>query len=196
MRGMCRSRRSAVSKSQLSKLVKRSRRVARCSASAMVSRSVASWRTRAPPTMTPVGAVVRPEWDMRLVVDYVLGASEDSICEEYGLVSHQWHRILNDIGFLGKVAALKKELEKDGATFALKAKVQAEVLIDESFRMAMDADVDPRVRAKLIGDTVRWAGYDKNAAVADGTGGFSININLNGKRLGDTFDGEAEDVAV
>ena len=144
--------------------------------------------------VSPVGAAVRPEWDMRLVVDYVLGAGEDAICEEYGLVLHQWHRILNDIGFLGKVAALKKELEKDGATFALKAKVQAEVLIDESFRMAMDGDVDPRVRAKLIGDTVRWAGYDKNASIADGTGGFSININLNGKRIGDTFDGEAEDV--
>jgi hypothetical protein len=50
------------------------------------------------------------------------------------------------------------------------------------------------VRAKLIGDTVRWAGFDKTGMSADATGGFSININLNGKRLGDTFDGEAVDV--
>lgn len=59
MRGMCRRRRSAVSKSQLSKLVKRSRRVARCSASAMAARSAASWRARAPPTTTPGSHISR-----------------------------------------------------------------------------------------------------------------------------------------
>jgi hypothetical protein len=58
----------------------------------------------------------------------------------------------------------------------------------------MNPACDDRVRAKLIGDTVRWAGFDKTGMSADATGGFSININLNGKRLGDTFDGEAVDV--
>lgn len=59
MRGMCRSRRSAVSKSQLSKLVKRSRRVVRCSAKVMAARSEASWRARAPPTTTPGSHISR-----------------------------------------------------------------------------------------------------------------------------------------
>ena len=143
---------------------------------------------------SPVSAVARPEWDARLVIDYVLGASKEAICEEYDLMPHHYDRIILDVGFMGKVAALKKELEKDGATFTLKAKLQAEVLLDESFKMAMNQDVDDRVRAKLIGDTVRWAGYEKTGAVADATGGFSININLNGKRMGDTFDGEVTDV--
>jgi len=67
------------------------------------------------------------------------------------------------------------------------------VLLDESYRMSMDKDVDPRVRAKLIADTVRWAGFDKSGASPDGMGGFSININLNAKS-GDTFDGEVTDV--
>lgn len=147
-----------------------------------------------PVAVSPVGAVARPEWDAKLVIDYVLGASAEAICEEYHLTHLAWERIQLDVGFMGKVAALRKELEKDGATFALKAKLQAEVLLDESFRMAMNSDVDDRVRAKLIADTVRWAGFDKSGMVTDGTGGFSININLNGKRLGDTFDGEAEDV--
>ena len=142
--------------------------------------------------VSPVSAAARPEWDARLVIDYVLGASTEAICEEYNLTELAWQRIQLDVGFMGKVAALRKELEKDGATFALKAKLQAEVLLDESFRMAMNTEVDDRVRAKLIADTVRWAGFDKSGPVADGTGGFSININLNGKRLGDTFDGEVE----
>lgn len=143
---------------------------------------------------SPVGGLARPQWDAKLVIDYVLGASTEAICEEYHLTYAAWERIQLDVGFMGKVAALRKELEKDGATFALKAKLQAEVLLDESFKMAMNTEVDDRVRAKLIADTVRWAGFDKSGSVADGTGGFSININLNGKRLGDTFDGEAVEV--
>jgi hypothetical protein len=142
---------------------------------------------------SPVGAAVRPEWDARLVIDYVLGASKQSIMDEYQILEHHYERIVRDIGFMGKVAALKKELEKDGATFTLKAKLQAEVLLDESFKMAMNPDCDDRVRAKLIGDTVRWAGFDKTGMSADATGGFSININLNGKRLGNTYDGEVSD---
>ena len=144
---------------------------------------------------SPVSAIERPEWNPRLVIDYVLGASKESICEEYNIMDHHYERIVRDVGFMGKVAALKKELEKDGATFALKAKLQAEVLLDESFKMSMDKDVDPRVRAKLIADTVRWAGFDKAGAAADATGGFNITINLDtGKKMGDLFEGEAEDV--
>ena len=143
----------------------------------------------------PGGAIERPEWNPRVVIDYVLGASKEAICEEYNFTEQFYERMVQDVGFLGKVAALQKELsEKDGATFQLKAKLQAEVLLDESFKMAMSGDVDSRVRAKLIADTVRWAGFDKSGASPDGTGGFSININLNGKRLGDVFDGEAEAV--
>ena len=141
----------------------------------------------------PGGAIERPEWNIRVVIDFVLGASKESICEEYNFTEQFYERMVNDVGFLGKVAALQKELsEKDGATFTLKAKLQAEVLLDESFKMAMSGDVDSRVRAKLIADTVRWAGFDKSGSAPDGTGGFSININLNGKRPGGVFDGEAE----
>lgn len=154
-----------------------------------VVKSIPAW---IPPS--PVAPATRPEWDARLVIDFVLGASKESICEEYKLMPHHYDRVILDIGFMGKVAALRKELEKDGATFTLKAKLQAEVLLDEAFKMAMNKDTDDRVRAKLIYDTVGWAGYNKNSAAPDATGGFSININLNGKRMGDTFDGEATDV--
>jgi len=143
--------------------------------------------------LSPVSAAKRPEWDMRLVIDYVLGASKEAICEEYGLMPHHYDRIEQDIGFLGKVAALKKELEKDGATFTLKAKIQAESLIDVSYKMATDPNTDDRVRAKLIGDTVRWAGLDKTGASVDSTGGFSISINLGGHR-GNVIDGESHEL--
>lgn len=154
-----------------------------------VVRSIPAW---VPPS--PVSADSRPEWSARLVIDYVLGASKQSICEEYNIAAHHYDRIEMDPGFMGKVAALKKELEKDGATFTLKAKLQAEVLLDESFKMAMSSDTDDRVRAKLIGDTVRWAGFDKTGMAADATGGFYIQFHFNGKPQGETFEGEAVDV--
>lgn len=145
--------------------------------------------------VSPVGELARPEWSPRIVIDYVLGASKQAIMEEYNLLDHHYERIIRDVGFMGKVAALKKELsEKDGATFQLKAKLQAEVLLDESFKMAMNPDCDSRVRAKLIGDTVRWAGFDKSGGAPDNTGGFSVTITLNGiKQAGDLFEGEVTD---
>ena len=154
-----------------------------------IVRSIPAWIPA-----SPVSALERPEWNPRLVIDYVLGASKQAIMDEYQILDHHYERIIRDIGFMGKVAALRKELEKDGATFGLKAKLQAEVLLDEGFKMAMDPTCDPRVRAKLIADTVRWAGFDKSGVGADGTGSFSININLNtGTAKGDLFEGEVSD---
>ena len=150
-----------------------------------IVRSIPAWIPN-----SPTGALDRPEWNPRIVIDFALGASKESILEEYQLMDHHYERIIRDIGFLGKVAALKKELEKDGATFTLKAKLQAEVLLDEAFKMAINEKVDDRVRAKLIGDTVRWAGFDKSGGMIDNTGGFSVTINLNTKQVGDTVDAE------
>src|SRR3990167_1349133 len=70
-----------------------------------IVKSIPPW---IPPS--PVAPVKRPEWDARLVIDFVLGASKESICEEYNLMPHHYDRIILDVGFMGKVAALKKEL--------------------------------------------------------------------------------------
>lgn len=145
--------------------------------------------------VSPTSSAIRPEWSIRLVIDFVLGASKEAICEEYQLMPHHYDLVVADVGFQAKVATLKKELEKEGATFTLKAQLQAEDLIDEAYKIAKTEDMDPRVRAKLIGDIVRWAGFDKTGATVDGTGSFSLNINFAGvKPVGNTYDGEITDV--
>lgn len=127
---------------------------------------------------SPTGALLRPEWNASLVIDMALGTSDESIQEAHGLTAWAWDSIKNDVTFQARVATLKLELEKDGATFTLKCKLQADKLIDKSWQLIHDPTTDPRVVAKLIGDTVRWAGFDK-AAGADAAGnGFYININL------------------
>lgn len=127
---------------------------------------------------SPTGAIMRPEWDVSLVIDFALRTSDESIMEAHGLTAWGWDAIKNDAAFQVRVAAMRKELEKDGATFNLKCKLQADKLIDKSWQLIHDPATDPRVAAKLIADTVRWAGFDKAAGTDQGKDGFYININL------------------
>lgn len=134
-----------------------------------------------------------PEWSMRMVVDVALGASADSILSTYGLQMHEYERLCRDPVFMGRVAATKKELEKNGAGFRLKAQLQAEAMLATSWDIAHDDEVDPKVRAQIIRDTVRWAGWDAPPTQQqNGIGaGFSISINLNGAATQPTIiDGE------
>lgn len=135
----------------------------------------------------------RPDWSMQLAVDVALGSPFDTVLETYQLQYHEYERILEDPVFCARVAEIKKELQKNGASFRLKAQLQAEELLKTSFLMIHNPDTPSSVRAQLIRDTVRWATWD-NPPPAGGTGvgsGFSININLGGsQRQPVTIDAE------
>lgn len=121
-----------------------------------------------------------PDWSLRLAIDVALGASVDSILETYALQMHEYERVCADVHFAARVAGIKRELQKDGASFRLKAALQAEALLVTSWDMIHNDDVAATVRAQLIRDTVRWAGMDNPApaAVAGAGGGFSITMNF------------------
>lgn len=142
---------------------------------------------------TPRGnpVALRPDWSMRMAVDVAIGASVESIMETYNLQHHDYTRIVNDAHFLAKVAGIRKSLEKEGASFRLKAQLQAEELLATSWQMIHDPDVPSTVRAALIKDTVRWASWDNPQQVGGGPGGgFSININLGNAQQPVTIEGE------
>jgi len=135
------------------------------------------------PPENPVGAVLRPEWDHRLVVDVALGTSELDIMEAYDLQAHTLRAIYADPVFATSLAKMKGELSKDGASFKLKCKIQAEAMLDHNWKLAHAENVDPKVQRQIIADTVRWAGYDAGPATAGGgQSGMSITINLGQKR--------------
>ena len=119
-------------------------------------------------------------WQSSLVTDVALGVDEESICEAYNLQFPQLQRIKADEGFRTRLAKLAEELKKEGVSFRLKAQMQAEALLETSFSMIHNDDVDPKVREKLIANTIRWAGYDNKAAEgAQGAGsGITISIDL------------------
>ena len=75
-----------------------------------------------------------------------------------------------------------KQLKEDGAGFKTKAKLQAEALLQTSWKLIHDVLTPPAVKSDLIKHTVKWAGYEpKQSAEASLPGsGFSISINFNG----------------
>lgn len=128
---------------------------------------------------SPVGPEIRPEWSSRLVMDVALNSSKESILETYDLQDHQYEQICASPVFVGQVEALRKELEKDGASFRLKNKLLADEFLKHVYEMVTDKSTDSRVRTRLIESTVRWAGFDAPVAGAEGgIGGFNITINL------------------
>jgi hypothetical protein len=129
---------------------------------------------------------------MHLVMDVALNTSVDSILDAHDLQFHQFEAICQNPQFVMQVASLRKELEKEGATFRLKAQLQADFYLAKAHEMIMSPETDQKVVTRLIEDMVRWGGLDQPAQLNQGNiAGFSININFgqNDKR-GITIDGD------
>jgi hypothetical protein len=69
-------------------------------------------------------------------------------------------------------------LKVDGMSFKMKARMQAEGFLSTSFAMVTNPATSDAVRADLIKNTVRWAGYDAKAAEVGQGNTFAIQINL------------------
>lgn len=128
---------------------------------------------------SPTGPETRPEWSMRLVVDVALGSSEESILEAHNLTYTTYQKILSNPQFVLALDKLKKDLEKEGASFRLKAQLQADFYLAKVHEMIMAEETDEKVKTRLIEDVVRWAGLDEAPPVnGGGMGGFSISFNF------------------
>lgn len=139
----------------------------------------------------------RKGWPASLVVDMALGgASDEAICSAYELQQHELDNLREDPAFLIQVAAVEKEIQKEGVSFRMKARLQAEELLMTSWGLIHSPATPASVKAGLIKDTVRWAGWDAPAQEAGaGRGGFSVNIVLNntgGSPTGITIDQPAQ----
>lgn len=121
-------------------------------------------------------------WPPTLPVEIALKtAPMAEIRDAYGYSSEEWMRLKDDPGFLADLAAAVQMVKKEGMSFKLKARLQAEELLKTSWRLihAPADEVPSSVKADLVKATMRWAGYDikEQGAAAAGTG-FNIQINL------------------
>lgn len=101
-----------------------------------------------------------------------------NICKAYGIDKKQMTAIAANPLFIKAFQEAKEMLKVDGMSFKTKCKMQAESYLETAFNMVKNPHVADSVRADLIKNTVRWAGYDAKAAEV-GQQGNSFNIQIN-----------------
>ena len=120
-----------------------------------------------------------------LLVELALRSNPlNEILDSYNIGEAEWEVIRNDPAFIQDLARVVDQLKEDGAGFKTKAKLQAEALLQTSWKLIHDVLTPPSVKADMIKSTVKWAGYEPkpNAEIAAPGSGFSISINFNGPK--------------
>jgi hypothetical protein len=101
------------------------------------------------------------------------------ICAAYSITKEQLVALSQDPLFVQAFNGAREMLQKDGMSFRVKARMQAEELLKKSWALIHAVETPTPVKADLIKSTIRWAGYEPKG---DGPGGvgnaFQININL------------------
>ena len=103
------------------------------------------------------------------------------ICAAYDVTKEQLTDLIANPVFAQAFANAQEMLQKDGMSFRIKARLQAEELLKKSWQMIHALETPTAVKADLIKSTVRWAGLEPKGDTAAGLGSaFQININLGG----------------
>lgn len=100
------------------------------------------------------------------------------ICGHYGITREQFVELVAHPVFVKAYQEAVEALKVDGMSFKMKARMQAEGFLSTSYAMVTNPATSDAVRADLIKNTVRWAGYDAKAAEV-GAGGNAFNIQIN-----------------
>lgn len=119
-------------------------------------------------------------WPVTLPIEIALRtAPNDEIRQAYGYSPVEWAALKDDPRFLADLAKAVEVVSKEGMSFKLKAQLQAEEMLKESWRLVHDPNCPATVRADLIKATARWAGYDvKDQAAGGSAPTLAIQINL------------------
>lgn len=112
-------------------------------------------------------------------------ATVPEICEAYNLTREDWERLRQDPVFLSEVKQAVDALKKEGVSFKMKARLQAEELLGTAWKLIHSPhdDVAPAVKADLLKFIIRCAGLSEEksqGAVNNGTA-LQINIDLGGR---------------
>lgn len=120
-------------------------------------------------------------WDDRFAQDLAMtlegsGSKMPDLLKEYDLTEDDLISFGAEPLFEQRVMHWRNQLQTEGFTFRLKAKAQAEELLDTSYTIIHDRDVSPAVKADLIKWTAKMAGYEPTKDTGMGESGVKINI--------------------
>ena len=103
------------------------------------------------------------------------------VCASYGIGLAEWQHIAANPIFVKELEIAVNSLKTEGMSFKIKARLQSEELLKESWKIIHDEDTPVTVKADLIKHTIRIAGLDASKEQAQSGGNaqaFQININL------------------
>ena len=132
--------------------------------------------------------IASPVWTDRFAFEIALklagsGDSLASILEDYGMTKFDLELANADPLFRAKVGKFREEIGKDGITFRMKARAQADDLLTTSWSLIHEQGVPASVKADLIKATVKWAGLEIKSeedlgTMGGGAGGVKIVIHM------------------
>jgi hypothetical protein len=119
-------------------------------------------------------------WEPQLPLEIALGIEDlDAIALRHRLSFDQLNALLCTPGFQIQVAHFRKDLHENGETFRAKARVQAEMMLETSYKLVHADSTPASVKADLIKSTVEWAGLKPNPKATLDTPGGQFNITFN-----------------
>ena len=122
-------------------------------------------------------------WPPTLAIEIALREQTvKEVCTAYGIDREEWSRISAHPAFRKELEVAVNMLKTEGMSFKIKARLQSEHLLGESWRLIHHDDTPATVKADLIKFTVKAAGLDASKdqghAVGGGGSAFQINIQL------------------
>ncbi len=105
--------------------------------------------------------------------------SVQEICAAYGIERAEWDALRQDPVFVEHLRRAVEEVKKDGVSYKLKARLQAEAQLKTCWNLVHDVGTPPAVKADLIKFTARVAGYDVKEQVGGGSAANNLQININ-----------------
>jgi hypothetical protein len=123
-------------------------------------------------------------WPPTLPIELALKMSTPTeLKAHYEFTDDEWDNLRANPVFLAELAAACELVKQDGMSFRLKARMQAEELLNTGWRMihAPHSEVPAAVKERLMAGVYRMAGFDSKEGVAPGgNAGLAIQINFNG----------------
>jgi hypothetical protein len=131
-----------------------------------------------PPGYEPESAAAMT-FDPRIAYALALGLSTPSdVFRKYGVGLEEARRLIALPAFISTIKRYKEEVTEKGVTFRLKAKIQAEDLLTQSYALATDPEVPAAVRADIIKWTAKMAGLEPTEKEKGGGSGAGSGFNL------------------
>jgi hypothetical protein len=124
-------------------------------------------------------------WPPTLPIELALKMSTPTeLKAHYEFSDDEWENLRANPVFIAELAAACELVKQDGMSFRLKARLQAEELLNTGWRLihAPTSEVPAAVKERLMATVYRMAGYDSKAdgIAPGGNAGLAIQINFNG----------------